>query len=71
MAYRELQPLIKKAPSFRGVMSATRCVWKGPASAFANTAGDWWRINGRPPQTSDAQSPCVLVVGVCASASRL
>ena len=26
MAYRELQPLIKKAPSFRGVMSTTRYV---------------------------------------------
>lgn len=26
MAYRELRPLIKKSPSFRGVMSATRYV---------------------------------------------
>lgn len=34
MAYRELQPLIKKAPSFRGVMSATRCVWKGASIRF-------------------------------------
>ena len=25
MACRELQPLIKKSPSFQGVMSATRC----------------------------------------------
>jgi hypothetical protein len=60
MAYRELQPLIKKAPSFRGVMSTTRCVWKGPASALANKGEGWWRINGRPPQTSDAQPSLLL-----------
>ena len=36
MACRELQPLIKKSPSFQGVMSATRYFWKGPASALAN-----------------------------------
>jgi hypothetical protein len=40
MACRELQPLIKKSPSFQGVMSATRYFWKGPASALANKDGD-------------------------------
>lgn len=39
MACRELRPLIKQAPSFRGVMSATRYFWKGPASALANKGG--------------------------------
>jgi hypothetical protein len=34
MACRELQPLIKKSPSFQGVMLATRCVWKGASIRF-------------------------------------
>jgi len=39
MAYRELQPLIKKAPSFRGVSRLLAASGKGPASALANKGG--------------------------------
>jgi hypothetical protein len=62
MACRELQPLIKKSPSFQGVMSATRCT-DCYALHFRVTQHPLWptRVRAvRYPENSRSQPPLLL-----------